>query len=173
MTAAIVTPDHTFAGRADQACFWEAWVGAVLSRAGLHTLHEPFTVAAEVGRTRESYAQSIDLWVSTGDFEAGVPVEIKSRELKFSTAKDYPYGDILVCSQESWLRKWPGASATRRDFLFVSRITGNILWLPVSTPVTLGHETFDGKRGELHKNVKADKSSLRELSDFVEMVRGS
>lgn len=175
------SPDtERFAARADSAAFWEAWVGAVLARAGLYTLHHPFTVGSEVGRSNESYAQSHDLdvfqfypWAIDEGKPNPVQVEVKSSNALFTGAWDYPFPSVMVCSQSSFLKKWPGASKTGRDFLFVSRVTGNILWLPVHSPVTVGHETFDAKRGEAYKTVHAAKSDLRDLHAFTEYVRGN
>lgn len=167
---------ETFRGRADSACFWEAWVGAVLGRAGLYTIHHPLTVAADVGRTNDSYAETYDLDVSVGHphkFGYHAEVEVKSRNLSFTSSSDYPYESITLCSQASFLRKWRSAEKTHRDFLFISRVTGNIVWLPSDSPVTVGHETYDSKRGESYKTVHANKAHLRELSDFVEKVYAS
>ena len=52
-----------FASRANEAAFWEAWVGAVLSRCGLYTVHHPFTLAKHPGEVA-SYAHTWDLDVS-------------------------------------------------------------------------------------------------------------
>ncbi len=166
-------PDQTFAGRADRAAFWEAWVGAVLSRAGLYTLHHPFTLTSETGKSNADYAHSFDLdvWVEPQN-ELSTEVEVKSLNLTFNNSLNYPYESLMVCSQSSWLKKWPGKDKVQRDFLFVSRATGAIVWLPVGSPVTMGHETVDSKRGETYKTVQAKSSDLKELCDFVEMVRG-
>ncbi len=156
----------SFRGRADGAAYWEAWVAAVLSRAGLYTIHYPFEID---GR---EHGQSCDLTVSTDGRWSGVQVEVKSLNHTFCSSSDYRYDSVMVCSQNNFLRKWPGASKTGRDFLFVSRITGNIIWLPIDSPITVGHETFDSTRGESYKTVHAKKTDLRELCDFVEAVRG-
>lgn len=159
----------SFRARADSACFFEAWVGSALARAGLYTLHHPFNI------DNQDHGMSHDLSVLTGpDFDLRDPtwttVEVKSVNVKFTTASTYPFSDILVCSQNSFLRKWPGSSKTKRDFLFVSRDTGNIVWLPVGSMVELGIEVMDGT--ELYRVVQAKKTDLRELSDFCEVIRG-
>ncbi len=99
-------------------------------------------------------------------------LEVKSVNLTFSTVKDYPFNDVLVCSQASFQKKWPGANKTGRDFLIVSRLTGSIVWLPSGSSVELGREVFDKSRSELYKVVQAKKSDLRELCDFTEVLRG-
>jgi hypothetical protein len=168
----------SFLDRADSAAFYEAWVGAVLARAGLYTLHHPFV--ADGG---DYHGQSWDLeaynvtpeeyyWCTSPPSCRRVEVECKSLSLTFYNTDTYPFDDVLVCSQNSWLRKWPGKDTTQRDFLLISRPTGSVLWLPVSSPVVLGVEVTDRTRGETYKAVQAQKTSLKDLADFVEMVRG-
>jgi len=164
----------SFLDRADSAAFYEAWVGAVLARAGLYTVHQPFV--ADGG---DYHGQSFDLVVvpyepcaSYYDVPSRATVECKSLSLTFYNTDTYPFDDVLVCSQNSWLRKWPGKDKTQRDFLLISRPTGSVVWLPVSSPVVLGVDVVDRTRGEAYKAVQAQKTSLRDLADFVEMVRG-
>ena len=167
----------SFADRADSACFWEAWVGAVLGRAGLYILHHPFV--ADGG---DYHALSWDLDVNSCNMFGGcgegcyksdgeIPVECKSLSLFFTRAEDYPNEPLFVCSQNSWMNKWTGKDRTQRDFLFISRQTGAIVWLPVGTPVTLGHDAFDSSRGNTYKVVVTEKKYLKELGDFVEYVK--
>ena len=165
----------SFLDRADSAAFYEAWVGAVLARAGLYTLHHPFV--ADGG---DYHGQTWDLDVHPrepyGDYDGCInwkaSVECKSLSLTFYNTDTYPFDDVLVCSQNSWLKKWPGKDKTQRDFLLISRPTGSVVWLPVSSPVVLGVDVVDRTRGEAYKAVQAQKTSLRDLADFVEMVRG-
>lgn len=165
-----------FRDRADSAAFFEAWVGAVLARAGLYTLHHPFTLA-ETREDIESYAQTVDLGVGAdaSSFDSEVydfkEVEVKSSNLTFHTTLDYPFPELLICSQNSWEKKWTKAYTTRRDFLFVSRQTGAILWLPTKTPVTLGNLVHDATRNQTYKAVKTSSDNLRALDEFVHMVK--
>ncbi len=214
------TVSQSFRDRADRACFYEAWAGAVLSRAGLYTTHCPFLIDGK------DHGQSFDLQVSSfnpqiltsttliSDIsdvilslraekesspgvdgsqawstkdqrptavgppktdlirERCVTVEVKALSLSFSSPSDYQYESVIVCSQNSFLRKWPGRSDTGRDFLFVSMHTGSIVWLPKGSPVTLGNETLDSTRGELYKTVRTPKSHLCSLHMFTEYVHG-
>lgn len=172
---------QSFRDRADSAAFYEAWVGAVLSRAGLYTLHHPFQIDGK------DHSQSWDLDVSfshpgTLHYDSrdvrslrssSVPVEVKSLSLTFLNTDSYPFDHVLICSQSSWLRKWPGTGTVQRDFLLVSRPTGAIVWIPKGTPVTLGHPVHDKQRNETYKAVKTNKGYLRPLSDFVEAIKDS
>ncbi len=153
----------SFRGRADKAAYWEAWVGAVLSRAGLFTLHQPFELD---GPARE-HALSWDLDVAmpsrSDSMKVWTSVEVKGINTPFTRASDYPYDSVLVCSQNSFLRKWPKTRTTGRDFLYVSTISGNVVWLPAGSQVSVGHETFDTQRRELYKTVQAKRSDLKGL----------
>lgn len=170
-----------FKDRADSAAFYEAWVGAVLSRAGLWTLHHPFTLA-ETSEQVQEYAHTWDLDVgeSVEDFDAASPwsskdpvqVEVKSVNLTFHNVDTYPFPRLLVCSQASWERKWT-SDKTMRDFLFVSRPTGCVLWLPAGTKVEMNKMVTDTHRDQTYKAVDTDSENLRPLSDFVEKVRGA
>lgn len=169
-----VSVSDSFKARADSASFYEAWVGSVLARAGLWTTHHPFTIAKSV-RDIPAYAHTWDLDVSAQDpfdtvMAEGLGVEVKSVNLTFSSAKDYPFDSVLVCSQKSFLSKWPNSTTTQRDFLFVSRDTGSIVWLPEGTTVELGGDVYDDSRSELYKVVRAKRSSLRDLDEFVHKV---
>ena len=169
---------NDFRERADSAAFYEAWVGAVLSRAGLWTLHHPFTLA----ETREQiveYAQTWDMSVGPNDFSNTedpenpfYDVEVKSVNLTFHNTDTYPFPRVLVCSQASWERKWY-SSVTVVDFLFVSRPTGCILWLPQGTKVEMNKTVTDTMRDQTYKAVDTDADNLCPLSDFVEKVRGA
>ena len=174
----------SFQDRSDSAAFFEAWVGATLSRAGLYTLHHPFVCD---GGSYHGHSWDLDVFAaepqtlrltqSTDNppntpLGVGVRVEIKSLSLNFLNAEQYPYPDVLVCSQNSWLRKWPGANVTKRAFLMVSKPTGAIVYLPEGSPVEMGVEVTDKTRNEVYKAVKTSKKNLRSLQDFIEEVNG-
>ena len=167
---------ESFKRRADSAAFFEAYVAAKLSRAGLWVLHHPFTLASETGRDRLSYAQSVDLTVSAkergiqpcGDF---LDVEAKSSGVSFEDNPDsYPKPSILVCSSVSWVRKWGYTEFTERDFLFVSRKTGGILWLPKAVRCKERLVT-DRTRNEHYVAMEAPVTQLLHLEQFVRMVK--
>lgn len=166
---------QSFRDRADKAAFTEAWVGAVLSRMGLYTLHYPFEI--DDGK---DHSQTFDLTVSSDDplnidcwGESAceqVDVEIKGLSLTFTCPEDYPFKDVLVCSQNNFLRKWPGSSRVGRDFLLVS-CTGHIVWLPKRTEITLNHNVLDKTRNELYQAVRANKADLKTVKEFVVYVK--
>ena len=156
---------ESFKRRADSSAFFEAWVGAVLSRHNLFTCHHPFTLAAETGNSLSFYAHSWDLDVSPDNL-LFLPVEVKSVNLKFTEPNDYPHLGVLVCSEASWRNKWSDGERTMRDFLMVSRLTGGIAWLPKGVDVGRT-EVEDKTRGEKYWCKTTHKSELRTLAEFV------
>ncbi len=156
---------ESFKQRADSSAFFEAWVGAMLSRCNLLTVHHPFTLANETGNPVSFYAHTWDLDVSA-DNKLFTPVEVKSVNLKFTEPNDYPHLGVLVCSDASFTKKWPGKSKTQRDFLMVSRETGGIIWLPKGTETGITVVT-DKTRKETYDCRTTHKSSLLPLSAFV------
>ncbi len=176
---------QSFRDRADSAAFYEAWVGAVLTRAGLYVTLHPF----EIDGKDHGKSWDLDVFVEPGHLISdrrkikslskprgsvrteAVPVEVKSLSLKFHNVDDYPFGTVIVCSQNNFLRKWPGKQQTQRDFLLVSTRTGSIVWIPKHTAVTLGHDVLDGTRNELYKTVVVNKRQLCPFQDFIEYVK--
>lgn len=161
---------ESFKQRADSSAFFEAWVGAKLSRGNLYTVHHPFTLAAETGNPLSFYANTWDLDVSP-DNAVFVPVEVKSVNLKFVEPNDYPHLGLLVCSASSWDKKWTGTDVVQRDFLMVSRETGGIVWLPKGSP-TIRKVVKDPSRGEEYMCVASHKVELRSLNDFINHMQG-
>ncbi len=160
---------ESFKQRADSSAFFEAWCGAMLARSNLYTVHHPFTLAAETGNSLAFYAHSWDLDVSPDNI-LFIPVEVKSVNLKFTEPNDYPHLGVLVCSDASWQKKWPGQEKTQRDFLMVSRITGGIIWLPKGTETGVT-PVVDKTRKESYECRTTHKSALLRLSDFVSTIQ--
>src|SRR5688572_12655471 len=91
---------QSFLNRADEAAFWESYVGAVLCRHGLYVTHMPM----KLGDFHDPLCSTMsDLQVYTVDApELGV--EVKSRNVYFTSPEDYKWDMVRVCS-ESWFRK--------------------------------------------------------------------
>lgn len=159
---------ESFKQRADSGAFFEAWVGAMLSRSNIWTVHHPFTLSSETGKPLSFYAHSWDLDVSP-DNKVFTPVEVKSVNLRFVEPNDYPHEGVLVCSEASWNHKWYGKTTTQRDFLMVSRLTGGIVWLPIGSEV--GRTWMrDKTRDEGYWCITTHKSELLPLAAYVEYV---
>ncbi len=158
----------SFKQRADSSAFFEAWVGAMLSRCNLFTCHHPFTLAAETGNPVSFYAHTWDLDVSV-DNRVFTPVEVKSVNLRFTEPNDYPHLGVLVCSDASFQKKWPGKTTTQRDFLMVSRETGGIIWLPKGSDTGVTMVT-DKTRKETYACRTTHKSELSSFAHFVSFI---
>lgn len=169
------TVSDSFRRRADSAAFFEAYAASRLTRLGLHVVLYPVVVAAP-GESLEAFHRTVDLRVHGAcepgsSHSTGFPVEVKSQNMSFTDdPSSYPKDRPLVCSQSSWSHKCAGRNTTRYDQLYVSRVTGGILWLPAESPVTLGVEVYDSKRKELYKAVATSKEYLRPVSVFAGLV---
>ncbi len=171
---------QSFKDRANDACFYEAYVSALLAREGLYVLQYPFKVD-DNDKTDHSLTWDLDVCFENPKYDysdCGFPnnselaqVEVKSLNTKFTCPGDYPYPDTFVCSQSNFNKKWPGRDYTMRDFLLVSRKTGSIVWIPTMTQVK-SKPVLDRSRGTTSQTMYCQKDSLRAFSEFVEMVRG-
>lgn len=168
MPKAKTTPKNfSFHNRADIGAFWEAWVGAVLARAGLFTIHYPFIVDGK------DHSTTWDLEVLDGHpayCTKPTTVEVKSRDVLFTCPEDYPFEAVNVCSLNSFQAKWPGSDKLGRDFLLVSQRTGAVLWLPEGSRIEVS-EAWDGEQQRQFKIVQCPDTALRTLADFVEKVK--
>jgi hypothetical protein len=168
----------SFRERADSACFFEAWVGSCLSREGITTIHHPFTLASETGRPLSAYATSWDLTAKfiyegpdakVGGARDSVRMEVKSSKMSFTHAHNFPTEKVLVCSKKNWDAKgWE--NITVRPFVYVSRVTGKIVWLPPGNPVITSIVT-DRTRGETYDCVCVRKDRLRDFADLVRWIK--
>ena len=165
---------ESFAARANEAAFWEAWVGAVLARCGLYTVHHPFTVAQTMGETH-AYAQTWDMDVSEchpSEWEYSPPTEteVKSLSLTFTMPDDYPHDEVLVCSAKNHGKKYgKDAGMSGRDFLLVSRATGAIVWVPRGTCM-FQKEVTDNERGQTYMAMACKREDLRALKSYVQAI---
>lgn len=154
----------SFMERANQAAFWEAWVGAVLARAGLYTLHHPFP--ADGGDY--PFEWDLDVGVTAMDSDMH-PVEVKGLSTTFTSPLDYPFQEVLVCSKNSWNRKWGDSNELGRDFLLVSAKTGGIIWVPKGT-LCSPKQVTDKTRNETYYSMATDRGNLKFLHDYIEKV---
>ncbi len=165
---------ESFKARADGAAFWEAWVASVLTRGGLYVQCHPWTIDGK------DHSQDFDLTVGSHQdcgLEGGCYltdaqyVEVKSLSLNFTGPEDYPKDEVLVCSQNSYIRKASGRGLYA-PFILCSTATGSLVYIPKGTEVTFGKEVHDRTRNELYKAVTVPKSALRPVQDFIELFHG-
>jgi hypothetical protein len=161
----------SFRYRADDAAFWEAWVAACLTRAGLTVMVHPWTMD-----DARDHGQDMDLSIveSTPDgWSVVADPEVKSLGLAYSSPEDYPYEVALICSEASFLRKAPAATSDvlYTTFMLVSQHTGAIIVAPHGTRVW-SREVTDRKRGETYVAVCCHRSNLKDLFWFTERCHG-
>jgi hypothetical protein len=164
----VLRLSESFRGRADEACFWEAYVASKLAREGLYVTMNPFSLG-EVADPEKATSWDLDVFVNP---DIAYPVEVKSRNLSFTDKPhQFPFEDVNVCSQNFFLKNWPGYDCTGRDFMMVSTRTGGLLWLPAGSKVCMGKEVFDSDRGEAFRVVTAKRELLRQYAEFAQLVR--
>ncbi len=155
----------SFRKRAGYAPFWEAWVGSVLARANFYTIHHPFP--ADGG---DQHGLSWDLDVAVDDDGPWTKVEVKALNIEFNSPSDYPFKTALICSRNSWERKWGNVTNLPRDFLLVSQSTGSIIWVPIGVPASPVSGT-DRERNEPFVSMSTETKNLKQVWDFIEHVK--
>lgn len=156
---------QSFKDRADEACFWEAWVATLIARQGFRCTHMDFHVGEEADPEK---ATSFDLIIS------GLPtllyLDVKSKNLTFDASpSNFPYKTINVCSENFANRNFGDPSKLGRHFLIVSQRTGYILWLPRETPLRT-RMVIDGTRSEAFQCMAADRDKLKSFKEFIEYL---
>ena len=106
---------------------WQLWVGYLL-------LKEGFAVRVSSLATRPDH-DSIDLYGDDGDVKVTFPgktvvLEVKSRNLYFTSIDDYPYQTAFVDRVNTWRRK---ADNKPVAICLVSQPTGAIVVVPTSS----------------------------------------
>jgi hypothetical protein len=171
-----VNVSQSFRDRADSAALFEAYVASALTREGLYVLCHPWAIDGK------DHGQSYDLEVSrrhpnnSSEYDFWSPVttvEVKSLNRAFTGPYDYPFKDILVCSLSSWQKKWPGTAATQRDFLFISRVSGAIIWLPNGSETSVTEVEDKSRLGYIQKTMTSPSSCLKSFKSFVEQVKAN
>lgn len=64
----------------------------------------------------------------------GVHLEVKSRNIRFTSPKDFPYPSVFVDGEGS--RGLKVVPEDRIIYVLVSQITGAVVWVPPGTPTT-------------------------------------
>ena len=146
-----------FLDRLDSAAFWEAWVASRIARAGLKVTMNP---AAD--------DLPPDLTVVDPISEMNrIAVEIKSRNLSFTSPDDYPYATVNLCSESYYKR----TLSHPRHYLSVSQDTGAIVWVPNWVKLHAG-VGVDGPRKQVFGVMFANRNELRSFEAFLEYCRG-
>ena len=97
-----------------------------------------------------------------------VGIEIKERNLRFTSPEDYPFDTVFVDD----LRGMRQEQYRKFAYVFVSRLTGNWVWLsPLDQDDTWTREaTFDSTRQHKLPMLVAPKRHLRPASQLVSLL---
>lgn len=155
---------QSFKDRADEACFWEAWVAAMIARNGYPVTHMDFSVGDEADPEK---AISFDLVI--GGLPDKLPVDVKSRGVRFTQPESFPFESVNVCSANFARRNFKTEKELGRHFLIVSSFTGHILWLPKGTPLQ-SRMVIDGTRSEAFLCMAADRDCLQTFGEFIDYL---
>jgi hypothetical protein len=162
---------ESFKSRQDESAFWEAWVGACLTRQGLFASLNPTATGLEYYNPRSA---DIDTWCR--DNGLAVQVEVKSVKRFFTCPADYQdryenHGKVFLGNMGTWNARHPSRITTLFDYLIVSKLTGCLVWLPADSKVELGVDEYDFSRNEVFKAVYGSKHDLKSFEEFVDNVK--
>lgn len=132
--------DDLFAEELEKGHFWERQVGRFLSSRDLQVEGGEQSFRGSIEEAPE-YASIIDLTVED------IPIEVKSRELKFHTPGDFPYDTAIVDTVSGWEAK----EVTPKYVICVSQLTNAMMFLDVddTRPSWVEEGKEDEKRGIL------------------------
>jgi len=110
------------------------------------------------------YRDQKDIWIGKDRFH----LEVKSRNLEFTSVDDFPYDTALVDTVKGWEAKWPRPFAV----VMVSQKTGE----RIIAPTTLQDHwqkkiRYDNYRGFEDEFYEAPKAALRNWIWLIEALR--
>ena len=144
----------------------EAYVAHRLSCHGIPVMFPGLRVA-----TSEAEARKKSLWKGVPDLilypeDKKILIEIKSQSKKFTDAesfrKSWRSSSIPICSKGSYQKD--------RAYLFVSKWTGAILWIPIGVPAE-ELTTSDFHRRSLYKTMNFNAKDLLPFGSFLSAVK--
>ena len=167
MPAQTLEPDALFLAELKDGHQWQLWVALQFLKHGL---------AVQVPELRIRPSQDdINSYTDTGDVVVILPerkaiFEVKSRDITFTCAEDYPYTTAFVDRVKTWERKRDNRPT---GVLLVSQHTGAIVGVPSSTQAHWSVESrHDNVRDYDRDYYMADKSLLYDFGDIVAILKG-
>lgn len=146
--------------RVKEGLQWEDWLADLLRDEGFDNI---ITGSREIGETftdRQQYFGEPDIVINDW-----LHIEVKARDLRFTTPETFPFNTIWIEDPTGWDRKEPKPLY----IAVISKPTKIVLGLRVRGDWRNIGGCRDTTRGITHRNVVATKS---ELIPFVEMVEG-
>lgn len=94
-----------------------------------------------------------------------IPIEVKSRNVKFTGINDFPYNDIFVDMKTCWDRKEKYKPCA---IIMISQLTHAMIVVPVSTKNKWIVKTKkDTIRDYIREYYLVDKKHLKSIDDFI------
>lgn len=111
--------DELFKKELEKGHFWQTCVATFLKEEGLEVEAPGLEIRDQI--------QDAFKFINTKDLiAAGEIIEVKSRNLSFTSGHDYPYKTIFIDTVSGWEAKKPKPFA----YVMVSQITGCMIWTP-------------------------------------------
>jgi len=94
-----------------------------------------------------------------------IPIEVKSRNINFTSINDFPYNDIFVDMKSCWDRKEKYKPCA---IIMISQLTHEMIVVPVSTKNKWIVKTKkDTIRDYIREYYLVDKKHLKSIDDFI------
>lgn len=140
---------------------WERYVGYFFLLQGLPVAMGRQTVRETIEEA-DQHSLEVDLKVK------GVGIEVKGRNVSFTSPRDYPHRDAFVMPVDAWHRRGDHI----RVVLLVSRPTGAMIWTPAKGRDQWTETTVkDSVRGIEFQAYTARKSLWRPVGELVAGLR--
>jgi hypothetical protein len=166
MTTQTLEPDALFLAELKSGHQWQLWAALQFLKHGL---------AVQVPELKVRPSQDdINDYTDTGDVIVLLPVrnaifEVKSRDITFTSSRDYPYTTAFVDRVKTWERKKDNRPT---GILLVSQLTGAIVGVPSNSQARWTIETrHDNVRDYDRDYYMADKSLLYDFDDIVAILK--
>jgi len=111
--------DRLFFDEAKGGQRWQEYVARFLGRCGLDATSAPLMLRKDIDDAWK-FRDTHDIWCE------GLPIEVKSRKVRFTTPDDFPYPTIFVDT----VKKWEGREWKPFAYICISTMTGRMICLP-------------------------------------------
>jgi len=157
--------DELFKSELEQGQAWERWLSRMLTYYGVYNFCPP-------QRFRKTDKSDIGEFANQKDIIFGRYVsrwiEVKSRNVTFTTAEDFPYDTLFVCTAADWAVKKPKPSA----IAIISRPTKSVVFIPGGTrPEWKAERKFDRIRKINDTFLEAPRSVVVTSEEFIRWAR--
>ena len=153
MTVSWFKNDELFFSELKKGRKYELYIAILLLDMGFTVSVPRLCIRKEFEEINKFSESQGDVFVSTGD-KMPIILEVKSRDLEFTSVSDYPYDSIFVDTKSSWEKK----SVKPRAIVIVSQKTGASI-------------VVSSKTKEFWEEVKAH-DHIRDIDDTWYSVHG-